>query len=44
MSDLTHAERHAYQQPEAVGYAAWYTLDGVVVAFEQLDGTIVTEW
>ena len=49
-SFMKNATRHAYQQPGAVGWAAWWTLfDGViddppVVAFEHLDGTIVYSW
>lgn len=37
-------QRHAYAYPEAVGYAAWYTQDDAVVAFEALDGTLIYEW
>ena len=37
-------QRHAYTHPEAVGYAAWYTRDGVTVAFEALDGALIWEW
>ena len=37
-------QRHTYANPELVGYAAWYTWDGVTVAFETLDGQLVYEW
>ena len=40
----TTMQRHSYANPEAVGYAAWYTRDGVTVAFETLGGQLIYEW
>jgi hypothetical protein len=36
--------RHPYANPQAVGWAAWWEWDGIVIAFEHLDGTMVYEW
>lgn len=38
------ATRHAYVQPNAVGYAAWWTWGTWVMAFEALDGALVWRW
>lgn len=38
------AMRHAYVQPNAVGYAAWWTWGTWVMAFEALDGALVWRW
>jgi hypothetical protein len=39
-----YGDRHTYQQPDQVGYAAWWELFGTVVAFERLDGTLIYSW
>lgn len=41
---MKHAIRHAYQQPDQVGWAAWWEVMGEVVAFEHLDGRTVYDW
>lgn len=43
-SFMQHATRRAYAQPDQVGWAAWWELHGVVVAFEALDGGMVYSW
>ena len=41
---LRRATRIAYADPQRVGWAAWWEFLGDVVAFEHLDGRIVSEW
>lgn len=43
-SFMQHASRHAYAQPDRVGWAAWWEICGAVVAFESLDGGMVYSW
>lgn len=33
--------RHLYANPQAVGYTAWYTFNGVLFGFETTEGQFV---